>query len=133
MTDGEQISLRNYVDGRFEAQDKAVAAALAAAEKAVTAALSAADRAVSKAEIAADKRFESVNEFRQTLSDQTRTFVPRAEYEQAHKSLSDKLDLVTSRLNSRDDKGRGMGDVVSMIVSAAALVAALVAIFRSHV
>jgi hypothetical protein len=46
------ISLREYVDGRFNAQEKAVAAALAAQERAVSAALTAADRAVSKAETA---------------------------------------------------------------------------------
>jgi hypothetical protein len=32
-----------------------------------------------KSEMAIEKRFESVNEFHQTLSDQTRTFMPRAE------------------------------------------------------
>ncbi len=53
---------------RFDAQEKAVAAALAAAKEAVT-----------KAEVAAEKRFDSVNEFRNTLKDQTGTFVTRNE------------------------------------------------------
>ncbi len=38
-----------------------------------------ADKAVSKAETAAEKRFESVNEFRSTLSDQQRNLMPRDE------------------------------------------------------
>jgi TolA-binding protein len=58
------------VDERFLAQEKAVAAALAAAKE-----------AVAKAEAASEKRFEGVNEFRGTLSDQQRTLMPRAEAE----------------------------------------------------
>lgn len=53
---------------RFKAQEQAVAFALASAEKAVT-----------KAELAAEKRFESVNEFRNQLKDQTGTFITRNE------------------------------------------------------
>lgn len=53
---------------RFKAQEQAVAFALQAAEKAVT-----------KAELAAEKRFESVNEFRNQLKDQTGTFITRNE------------------------------------------------------
>ena len=36
---------------------------------------------MSKAETATEKRFESVNEFRQTLSDQTRSFVSKVEFD----------------------------------------------------
>ena len=53
---------------RFDAQEKAVAAALAAAKEAVL-----------KAEVSNDKRFESVNEFRNTLKDQQGTYVTRTE------------------------------------------------------
>lgn len=53
---------------RFDAQEKAVAAALAAAKEAVV-----------KQDAASEKRFDSVNEFRNTLKDQTGTFVTRAE------------------------------------------------------
>lgn len=65
---------------RFDAQEKAVAAALAAAKEAVV-----------KAEAASDKRFESVNEFRKTLTDQTGTFIPRTEAEVKFKSLEEKV------------------------------------------
>lgn len=90
----DDIRLREYVDVRFKAQEQAVAAALAAQEKAVAAALAAADRAVSKAELAAERRFESVNEFRQTLTDQAATFLPRREYESAHASIVEKVESV---------------------------------------
>ena len=58
----------NANEQRFRAQEQAVAFALQAAEKAVT-----------KAELAAEKRFESVNEFRNQLKDQTGTFITRNE------------------------------------------------------
>jgi len=58
----------NANEQRFKAQEQAVAFALASAEKAVT-----------KAELAAEKRFESVNEFRNQLKDQTGTFLTRNE------------------------------------------------------
>jgi predicted ATPase len=73
------------VDQRFIDQDKAISAALAAQEK-----------AVSKAEIATEKRFESVNEFRAQLADQTRSFLPRLEYDRAHEALSSKFVMATT-------------------------------------
>jgi len=124
----DEVSLREYVDVRFLAQEKAVAAALAAQEKAVAAALAAADRAVAKAETAAERRFESQNEFRGTLADQARTFMPRSEAEQAMKGLSDKIENLTLRVNSRDDRGRGMGDIIGWIVGGVGLVAAVISI-----
>ncbi len=85
---------------RFDAQQKAVQDALQAAEKAVSAALANADRAVLKAESAAEKRFESVNEFRNTLSDQATLLLTRAEAEARFNAISDKMgtlnDLVVA-------------------------------------
>src|SRR5579864_936921 len=52
------------------AQQTSLQAALTAQKSATDMAQAAADRAVTKSELAADKRFESVNEFRATLSDQ---------------------------------------------------------------
>lgn len=83
---------------RFDAQTKALDAALAAAKEAVQTALAAAEKATVKAEVAADKRFDAVNEFRQTLSDQAREFV-RADYmlqafegrDQLIQALSDRI------------------------------------------
>jgi hypothetical protein len=99
---------------RSLAQKEAVAAALMAADRAVTAALISAEKAVSKAEDAAGKRFEAVNEFRQTLSDQTATFLTRGEYDASHKALTDlvstyadRLTALELRLTSRLDRGEG--------------------------
>jgi hypothetical protein len=77
------------LDAAFLAQQTAMRTALEAAEKAVATALTSAEKAVAKAEVAADKRFESVNEFRQQLSDQTATFPTRNE-------VNTRLDAIRS-------------------------------------
>jgi hypothetical protein len=56
----------------------------------VALALAASDKAVTKAEIATEKRFESVNEFRQTLSDQTKTFLARTEFMAELKAIEER-------------------------------------------
>jgi len=122
MAEGrETVSLREYVDTRFAAQESAVQAALASAEKAVV-----------KAESAAERRFDSVNEFRATLADQARLLMPRAEAESAMKSLTEKLDALQMRVNARDDRGRGMGDIWGYIVGAVGILALVISYLRGH-
>lgn len=84
------VSMKEYVDMRFDMLDKQVTMSLAAS-----------DRAVQKAEFASDKRFESVNEFRATLSDNSRLFMPRLEYEQAHRNLEDRITTIASASDTR--------------------------------
>ena len=79
---------------RWEAQNKAVETAMIAAEKAVNAALQSAERAVGKADIATEKRFESVNEFRAQLADQSSTLLSRQEYLAGHKALDEKITSI---------------------------------------
>jgi hypothetical protein len=87
------------LDERFESQEKAVSAALAAAEKAVNAALLAAEKAVTKAEISQQRVNEGQNEFRGTLKDQAADLMPRAETELLVKELRAQLDDLRSRLD----------------------------------
>jgi hypothetical protein len=56
--------------------------------------------AINKAETATELRFQSVNEFRNTLSDQQKTFISANEYKSAHQSL---IDLVTSSTKTLSD------------------------------
>ena len=73
-------TMRVYVDEKLDAQEKSVQVALTAA-----------DRAILKAENANDKRFESVNEFRGQLRDQTLTFIPREEVNLRFSSLEERI------------------------------------------
>jgi len=87
---------RRYEE-RFAQAQIALKAALDAQEKAVAAALASADRAVTKAEEASTNRFDAVNEFRATLADQQRTLMPRAEAEVILKGFADRLAVSERR------------------------------------
>lgn len=100
------------LDERFDTQSKALDAALIAqqmamhtafdaADKAVQAALKSAEKAVEKAEKSANERFAAVNEFRQTLSDQTATFMARSETESRIQGVIDKLETNILREDQR--------------------------------
>lgn len=102
------MSWKIYVDQRFSDNDKAIQAALVSQEKAVAAALAAAKEAVAKAETASEKRFDAVNEFRQTLSDQTTTFLRIPEYNAQHKALEEKVNILADRMNRTDGKSAGL-------------------------
>lgn len=110
---------RQYAQ-RFGAQQEALVATLTAAEKSVAAALASAKEAVTKAENAANDRFESVNEFRQTLSDQTRSFVSKDAFDALEKQVNNN----TSRLDQNSGADRGEVDTWAWII---ALVAVLFA------
>ena len=111
---------RQYAQ-RFDAQEKGTALALTAQEKGTalaltaikeftTAAFVAAKEAVDKAQLASEKRFDSVNEFRNTLKDQQARFIDKSEVEIRVKALNDKIDLLASRadsLTARVDQSSG--------------------------
>jgi hypothetical protein len=83
-----------------------------AAEKAVGAALAGADRAVTKAELAYEKRFEAVNEFRASLSDQTATFATKSSLESAISNLLDKIDGATGLSRRFEELGRRVDNFI---------------------
>ena len=68
----------------------------ASREEATKLALDAADRAVTKSEASVERRFEGVNEFREAMNDQQKTYITRREYETAHSNLVDKIDSMAS-------------------------------------
>lgn len=80
-------------------------------EKNINVAMTASDKAVTKAETATEKRFESVNEFRETLRDQAATLMPRAEYDVQHKALEEKLNVfIRSTANKSEDANKMIGE-----------------------
>ena len=107
---------RQY-DQRFHAQEIAVAAALAAAKEAVAAALTAAKEAVDKAAAANDKHFDSVNEFRKTLTDQTASFPTRNEVDIKFKAMEDKISLLITRDNQLAGQTEGYSTLWNGIIA----------------
>jgi hypothetical protein len=102
------VSLREYMDVQFSAVREAVA----------------------KSERQTELRFDAVNEFRAQLGDQTRTLVPRPEVEQKFKSIDEKLDTLATRLNARDDRGKGMGEIWGFIVGALGILSLVISYLR---
>jgi len=132
---GEKITVLDHViallaemdlryQQRFDAQGQALTAALLAAEKAVQTALIAAEKAVAKAETANEKRFESVNEFRKTLSDQTATFPSRVELD----ALADRLRDLATRMDKTEGKSTGLNASWGYLIGAVALIGGIIAI-----
>jgi small-conductance mechanosensitive channel len=102
---------------RFEAQEKAVAAALAAAKE-----------AVAKAETAAEKRFDSVNEFRASLKDQQTTLIPRVEVDVRFKAMEAKVSDNEARINQIVSRAEGSAQLWQGIT---AILAICLAIFMA--
>jgi hypothetical protein len=93
---------RRYED-RFKATDEKTSLALTASGK-----------AVDKAETATEKRFDAVNEFRGTLSDQAATLLPRAEATARFGSYDEKFDemkkeIVSLRETRKETEGSAHG------------------------
>lgn len=113
-----EAELRN--EQRFQAQEKAVIAAMSSAE-----------RAVAKAETASEKRFDSVNEFRASMNDQAAKFIPRSEAEQRMQSISEKSDGLGIRLERIEGRGQGLNAGWIILTGAVGLVGVLTAIFMA--
>ena len=124
---------------RFDAQQVAIGDARIAAEKAVQAALSAAKEAVNKAEDSNQRRFESVNEFRSTLSDQAQQFVSRAEITALLGGLTDRIDTLDKKYDDRSvanakaidrilARGQGVSASLGAIVAGIGALAAVIGI-----
>lgn len=96
---------------RFDAQEKAVAAALAAAKEAVV-----------KAEAAAEKRFDSVNEFRNTLKDQQQTLLPRTEATVQFRIMQERLDSIEGRLTLIQGRNEGASWLWGIVLGLAGLI-----------
>jgi hypothetical protein len=98
----------------------------AAIEKAVIAALAAADRATTKAEAATEKRFEGVNEFRESLADQARDLMPRLETESLVRGLRERIEKLESRKEADSGHTTGVKDSLAIIVAALSLLATII-------
>lgn len=85
--------------------------------------------AVSKAEIATSERFASVNEFRQTLTDQAGTFIGRGEFEAMREAYAERIRELTARLDRTEGRSTGFSAGWAILVGAVGLVAAVVAVF----
>lgn len=121
-------TLKQHFDQRFRDQEKAVDAAVQASDKATSVAMTAEQRAVAKAEASTEKRFESVNEFRQTLTDQATTFMPRAEAQVINQALAEKIDILAAKLDKIEGRSSGVGWVGALVAGGVAVLGTIIII-----
>jgi hypothetical protein len=93
---------------QFGALEAALNAQLVALRENTALAFSASEKAIQKAEAATEKRFESVNEFRKTLTDQTATFMPRAQTEALLANLNEKIGDLVARIERNEGRSSGV-------------------------
>lgn len=93
------VERQHSIEDKFKGIEKTISTAIENREKTTEAVFSTIKDTIEETKIASDKRFEGVNEFRKALSDQTNTFLPRAEYTSRHDALGEKLTAVTSRMD----------------------------------
>ena len=84
--------------------------------------------AVDKADKATEKRFEGVNEFRNAMGDQQRTFIPRREFEISIDSLSRKIVDIEKHMDKIANMKAGGNVVLAYIISAISFVVAIVSL-----
>jgi hypothetical protein len=119
----ETDELREHLTSLIKSLERSVDQRFSAQEKSVTQAFHAAQRATDRADAAASKRFEGVNEFRQAMEDQQRTFIPRAEVEA-------RLTPLERFISTNSAKSRGITEGWSWSVAIIAIVVAVISLFR---
>jgi predicted phage tail protein len=147
------VDLQLQMEQRFAAQKDALEGSIKAQQDAINAALETVRQANEKTERAVALRFQSVNEFRQTLSDQASLFITRTEAEAAISrnaeriqditlamhELADKKDLITAyervdarllsvekSITNREGRGSGLAAGWGYIATAVAIIASVI-------
>lgn len=124
-------SLKALLDARLAEIDRRYEQRFSAQEAAVLAALVSANAATNKAEAATDRRFESVNEFRQALTDQTATFITRAEAEARIGANAEKIADLFDRVNLMGGRQAGSTDTRSFLIASVGVLIGLAAVATS--
>ncbi len=125
-------TLKEHLDAIVAANDTRYEQRFVDQKVAVDAALNAAERAVMKAETATERRFEGVNEFRAQLADQQRTFLPRAEYEARHNTVTDRLDLLERSQAMETGHQLGAAQMIGYVIGVIGVLTAIITVIVTH-
>jgi hypothetical protein len=126
--DPPAVSLRDHIAAQLAAMDLRYQQRFDAQTTAINAALLAAKEAVGKAETATERRFESVNEFRQTLTDQAGTFVARVEFEVERKATAERIRELAARVDKTEGRAGGLHSGWGYLIGAVGLIGAVIAL-----
>lgn len=124
-------TLKAHLSDLIASNDRRYQHQFVAQEKAVATALKSAEQAVLKAESATERRFESVNEFRATLSDQTAGLIPRKEAEARMIGLAARVELLDGRVNRAEGAARGLQLGWAMLTGLVVVIGSIVGIIAA--
>lgn len=95
----------------------------------------ASEKAILKAEAAAERRFESINEFREQLRDQTSEFIPREVANSQNREVSNRINEMTARIDKMTGFDEGTDKtkvsqraIITVIVGVGGLLFALISV-----
>lgn len=103
----ELAAEKTYLEASIKSLKEAVAQQIDHTKELTVQALAASDKAILKAEAAAEKRFESVNEFRATLSDQQSQLATKTECDLRFNAQENRINSLVEEF--REMKGHGLG------------------------
>jgi hypothetical protein len=96
-----------------------------ASRDALHAALGCAKEAIDKADAAYEKRFDNINQWKQTFSELSGKMVTRMEYSSSYEALKDKIEEASGRIKIIEGKSTGIGASISIVMAVAALLISL--------
>jgi uncharacterized phage infection (PIP) family protein YhgE len=117
MSDWTLDTLKEYLELALRGQDAFIRSELRSIKE-----------AVDKALAASEKRFDSVNEFRNTLKDQQTGLITRTEADAEFRAMRDKIDSLTTRLNLTEGNKSGLKEGWLIVIGAVGLVGGAVGI-----
>lgn len=120
---GSELTVRELYAVMNE-RERALDQRLSALRETLVQSIASAEKAVAKAEAASEKRFEGVNEFRNTLKDQQTTFTTRPEVEVRFKNLEERFSVLQSRFNAEQSQKEGTTWLWGVLVGAIGLLVA---------
>ena len=113
---------------RLDERVKALYTLLDERAKQVYIAFKAAEKATDTALQAQQRVNLTQNEFRGALSDSARLLMPRAESEQALKTMNEKIEALTARVSAREDRGAGLHQGWVILLGAVGFISTCVAL-----
>jgi len=93
----------------------------------------ASQQAINKAETATERRFDAVNAFREQLTVQTSSFMPREVAEARVEEIRQQLTAITTRLDTQSGKSLGSTSAIGYMVTAATLLISLIVLVANQV
>lgn len=124
----DDIPIRDYVDAMLGEVDKRNEQRFQAQEKAMGAALAAADKATAIQESNAEKWRASANEWRGAMSDRDRELPSRREVDAAVTALDGRLRLLEDLAKAAQGRNEGIGLSTGVMVGAITLAATVIGI-----